>query len=103
MKAENLNNMFRNKVKYSSQEELYEDIDSTIQFIIDSLKKRLPLPLKFEGFVYGKDLTGGDIRPTTPRSSRGKVVDYAALAGVSTNKRATVPPKPVRQFTAGRL
>jgi hypothetical protein len=48
MKAENLNNLFRNKVKYSSQEELYEDIDSTIQFIIDTLKKKLPLSLKFK-------------------------------------------------------
>jgi hypothetical protein len=102
MKAENLNNMFRNKVKYSSQEELYEDIDGTIQFIIDTLKMRLPLPLKFQGFAYGRDLIGGDIRPTTPRSSRGRVVDYAALSGVSTNKRATVSPKPVREFAAGQ-
>jgi hypothetical protein len=99
---ENLNNLFRNKVKYSSQDELYEDIDSTIQFIIDTLKKRLPLPLKFKGFAYGRDLIGGDIAPTTPRSSRGEVVDYAALSGVSTNKRATVPPKPVREFAAGQ-
>jgi hypothetical protein len=99
---ENLNNLFRNKVKYSSQEELYEDIDSTIQFIIDSLKKRLTLPLKFKRFAYGKDLIGGDIAPTTPRSSRGKVVDYAAMSGVFRNKRATVPPKPVRKFPVGQ-
>jgi hypothetical protein len=102
MKAENLNNLFRSRVKYSSQEELYEDIDGTIQKVIDTLKKRLPLPLKFQSFAYGKDIIGGDIAPTTPRSSRGNVVNYATLAGVSTNKRATVPPKPVREFAAGQ-